>query len=561
MPVKKTEKLIHPPRERGCPHPHVTRSRSAFTLVEVLVSLSILIIMMASVGEIFRVAGKSVRLGQATLETMSNVRTLEAQFQHDLGGLDRNGFLIIRANYYAPPYNANGWHYYPGNVCNYVYGFYQCISGYTTKAGGLTPDNDHLHWQNISGSMNAGNEAIGGLLPLMWQDDQLCFTAHGTFHHRTGNYNLAAGSSPGPFTDYLTSNSAVIWYGQLYVNGSVAQREMANLPSSSGTGFANGFYNYFYDQSSSGPSGTSTGNFYATSDFAPGPGLFDTTKAGSPSFGYAPTGSPPTGIAPGDFVLGRHVTLLMAGTGTSVAGADGNAYAAYYNQQYPGLAAAYTATPVAGNTLENSYPAYPASSRVTVAATSVSQINSEISSATASGMPGFASSQTNTAVGQIADAFCYRYNTLAMPNASEVGTAGTAMQLTNGYFRMTPIMMPGVPSFTVQWTDGAVYPANTTVNGQRVDGQLIWYGLGNTLGYGGSYDQNYKYSSSVEAFATSSTYSTSAPDAFDPYVAVFDTTNRSLWPKALKITYIVTDPNNELEAGRVVTQVIHLPGN
>ena len=550
MRLIQTEKLMHLTWERGCPHPHVspgthsphphiTPSRRAFTLVEVLVSLSILIIMMASVGEIFRVAGKSVRLGQATLETMSNVRTLEAQFQHDLSGLDRNGFLIIRGNYYAPPYKATGWKYYPGDVCNFYYGFYQCISGYTSKVGGPVPSSDYLHWKNLSGSLGGPNSANNneatytnnGLTQLIWQDDQLCFTAQGTFHHRTGNYNHTAGSSPstGPFLDYLTSNSAVIWYGQLYVNDSQAQLQ-------TNAAFPNGVnaWNYgFYPQDNI---------------FDPGPGLYPTGA----SFGSMPMGSPPTGIAPGDFVLGRHVTLLMAGSGNTVSDAAGNTYAAYYNQQYPGLAIAYTAGPVSGNTAEAS-AAYPASSRVTVAAASVSQINAEI----AGGMQGY-SSGSSPGLAQVADAFCYRYNTLALPNASEVGTAGTAVQLTNGYFRMTPIMMPGVPSFTVQWTDGAVYPANTTVNGQRVDGQLIWYGLGNTLGYGGAYDPNYSNTGAIEAFTSNGAPAT---DVYDPYVAVFDTTNRSLWPKALKITYIVTDPNNELEAGRVITQVIRLPGN
>ena len=496
---------------------------AGFTLVEVLVSLSILVIMMASVGEIFRVAGKSVRLGQATLETMSNVRTLEAQFQHDLSGLDRNGFLIIRGNYYAPPYESNGWHYYPGNVCNYVYVFYQCISGYTSKPGGPIPSSDMLHWQKISGSLGGSNEATYGPLPLMWQDDQLCFTAQGTFHHRTGNYNHGAGSSPGPFMDYLTSNSAVIWYGQLYVNDSQAQIQTnAAFPS--------------------GVNGWPYGFFPQNSMFDPGPGLYATGQ----TFGSMPIGSPPTGIAPGDFVLGRHVTLLIAGSGSTVTDAAGNLYAAYYNQQYPGLAIAYndgsgnTGQAVQANTGEST-GAFPASSRVTVAATSISQINAEISSGMAGFSPAttYTTGSTSTATGVVADAFCYRYNTLAMPNASEVtGSVMPATQLTNGYFRMTPIMMPGVPSFTVQWTDG-------TVNSS---GFLNWYGLGYPLAL-------------VNATSSAAIESLNGQDIFDPYVAVFDTANRSLWPKALKITYTVTDPNNQLEAGRVITQVIRLPGN
>ena len=99
-----------------------------------------------------------------------------------------------------------------------------------------------------------------------------------------------------------------------------------------------------------------------------------------------------------------------------------------------------------------------------------------------------------------------------------------------------------MPSFTVQWTDG-------TVNSS---GYLNWYGLGYPLA-SNSADSEYTSSPSIESL--------NGQDIFDPYVAVFDTTNRALWPKALKITYTVTDPNNELEAGRVITQVIRLPGN
>jgi type II secretory pathway pseudopilin PulG len=67
-----------------------------------LVALSILIILMAAVGEIFSLAGRTVRVGQATLTAMSSIRAVESQIARDVKHLDQNGFLIIRQRYYAP---------------------------------------------------------------------------------------------------------------------------------------------------------------------------------------------------------------------------------------------------------------------------------------------------------------------------------------------------------------------------------------------------------------------------------------------------------------------------
>ena len=70
------------------------RRAAGFTLIEMLVALSILIILMAAVGEIFSLAARTVRFGQATLTAMSSIRAVESQIAHDVKHLDTNGFLV-----------------------------------------------------------------------------------------------------------------------------------------------------------------------------------------------------------------------------------------------------------------------------------------------------------------------------------------------------------------------------------------------------------------------------------------------------------------------------------
>lgn len=72
------------------------RRRTAFTIIELLVAVSILMVVIAGVGLIFRSTGRAVGASEATLNMTANVRAVQDQMQRDLAGLDHDGFLVIR---------------------------------------------------------------------------------------------------------------------------------------------------------------------------------------------------------------------------------------------------------------------------------------------------------------------------------------------------------------------------------------------------------------------------------------------------------------------------------
>ena len=154
-------------------------TRRAFTLIEMLVALVILVIMMGAIGEVFHLAGHSVRFGQATLSTMAQVRVIEHQIATDFHEMDTNGFLVIRQRVYAPSWDGNSIHYNPGDEVNYNGTYYVCsapnISNINNNPQALSIKN--IDWQVIGS---------GNSIPP-WRADQISFIANGNFHSRTGN--------------------------------------------------------------------------------------------------------------------------------------------------------------------------------------------------------------------------------------------------------------------------------------------------------------------------------------------------------------------------------------
>jgi hypothetical protein len=148
-----------PPRSR--------RLAAAFTLMEMVVSVTILVLVILSVGVIFQSAGRSVGVSQASMEMLSNVRAVQRQLESDVAGVDKNGFLVIRSGSYTD----------------------------TT----VTPN-------------------------ITRRCDQISFMAHGSFSNRTGIF-----SSTNPFTDNNTTvPAAFIWWGQLAFADSSALKSNAS---------------------------------------------------------------------------------------------------------------------------------------------------------------------------------------------------------------------------------------------------------------------------------------------------------------------------------------------
>ena len=446
--------------------------RAAFTLLEMLVALTVLVILMAAMGEIFSIAGRTVRVGQATLIAMSSVRSAESQIAHDISHLDTNGFLIIRQRYYAPAWTS-GVNYQPGDEVSSGGSYWVCQQANNGTTAPSAPN-----WMALTGTG----------YPI-WRADQISFLETGDFHGHTGgtvssgagNENNTAGLS-----DYLTANKALVWFGQLVASY-----------------------------------GTSGNNATMQPDY--------------PQSTLIPAGTPPSGETSGQFYFGREAMLLIPqGTpnlfgssvytypvlSTSSSGTASDGSAAVTSSR---LDAAYDTIPGAVGTTESYVGSLP---------------NTPIASLTAS-------------LSTIANDFCYRFATLIAPGASEI-SAGTSAQALNGYFRMTPIMLQGVPSFAVDWTDGAQITAT---------GQLVWYGLdGTPNGTATTPAESYLPLYSAAAGSTSLPNPIAVAGTNSGDVAyVFYAGNRQYWPKAIKITYEITDPANRMEGGKWITQVVNLP--
>ena len=566
LPYSSNSQLLTPNSSRHQPRAPITcnlspvtssRRRAAFTLVEMLVSLSILIILMAAVGEIFSLAGRTVRVGQATLAAMSSIRSVESQIARDVHHLDTNGFLVIRQRYYAPPWQQNV-QYEPGDeVQDSVGNYYLCQQANVTQTGITTGPSvpaigaggGTVDWQMLTGAV--------GQYPI-WRADQLCFIETGTFHGQTGG-TVSAGSTNQSNTtglaDYLTANKAIVWFGQFSASYGAAG------------------INY------------SSGAFSAPVNLGGVGGIDQLERPYWPQNQWVPLGTPPSGQTSGQFYFGREAMLLVP-SGGGTFGSD-----IYTNPFYdPGNTADGSSgvsyvTPTSGSAADN-YAAVATSSRLDAAYDAIPAVGYTLFSSPppgiiAPGGVGTIEGYVNSlpfvspyylSLDDIADFFCFRYSTLISPSAVAGAASAGPNAMLNGYYRMTPIMLQGVPSFSVDWTNGSTGTFTGSNNTQLVSSAAVnWYGLdGNT----GSPSPPYPSPANVDGPKFPSTMGTlpappvpnqiAVPGNSGPYSSVdtayvFYAGNKALWPKALKITYAVTDPNNRLQGGRFVTQVVELP--
>ena len=441
-------------------------ARRAFTLIEMLVALVILVIMMGAIGEVFHPAGHSVRFGQATLSTMAQVRVIEHQIATDIHEMDTNGYLVIRQRQYAPNWDGSSVQYNPGDEVYNTNGYYICTSPNVSNAANppATLAQNNVDWQPLN---KTG-------IPL-WRTDQVSFMANGNFHGHSGNSN-------GGISNQLTSNSAMIWLGQMAVSYGSGSINPAPSPTAQNAGWPA----YFPEGSSSG--GT-----------------------------YVQPGTPPTGLTAGSLTLGR-VVMLMVPNNVNVNG-----------------------VPTTANLITGIGPNATGSVSYGAGATSAYATSCRLDAIelTAAQAIAYATSQAAmNSLNNVADNFCFRYSTVRSPGSASV--AGPIA----GAFRMQPILMPGVCSFAVDV--GSTSPsAYTTSTGTNTTLQsLYWFGPDATPP--GSNGNN------GPVIASDAGHSDNA-------VFVFTPANKSQWPVALRFTYMVTDPADQLNGPLTITQIVHLP--
>jgi hypothetical protein len=153
-------------------------SLAAFTLIELMVAVSLLTVIILSIGVVFKSTGNAVGLGEATGDMFSKVRVINQQLVSDVHGMDRNGFLIIRCE--AEETGANG-------------------------DADAQDQTDRFR-----------------------RYDQISFISTGKFPNRTGSYQAA-----NIFSDNTVSSSARIWYGQLLIEKDRAGADETVTPSTS----------------------------------------------------------------------------------------------------------------------------------------------------------------------------------------------------------------------------------------------------------------------------------------------------------------------------------------
>ncbi len=332
---------------------------------------------------------------------------------------------------------------------------------------------------------------------LSYHFDQISFISTGMFNNRTGADTIT------PFTDSSTASAAHIWIGQ-------GVMETVNPPTGDTTYFSS-------DQNIATP-----------------PGQFPT--GAFPGF--------PNAIKESEMTLLRHQTLLMPGPVNALGHIPGT-----FVMAYSGLEA--TGVSIVGQQ-EAGFPANISSSRYAAVAQTPAQVYQSIFRDTGNG------------VGQApfpeVDLFTYRFRALSSVYDTAVGGPNVRYgPFVNGYFRTTPIMMKGVSSFKIEWTDGKVYPSTDSRFGQ-----LKWYGptqLSGGFPYPGFDPAIYGFDGNAPGFPLEQFNANgivhNGVNLNDQYIAIFNYSNRTSWPKALRFTMHIA--SDRLTGGRDFVQVVNVP--
>ena len=170
------------------------RSPTAFTLVELIISIGMVLILMTGIVKVFKYATDAVGAGLAVSDIVRAQRALATQIPADMAGLSSNVnscpaiLLDCQQNDINTPLPSTN------TLVTTVGGDFGTIKGpmYLDK-------NDQA--ANPNGSQ--------------FRQDSISFFSKGNFNHQTGN----GGTSPngGTFVSAMTSNWAWIWYGQLWL--------------------------------------------------------------------------------------------------------------------------------------------------------------------------------------------------------------------------------------------------------------------------------------------------------------------------------------------------------
>ncbi|HEY1683973.1 MAG TPA: prepilin-type N-terminal cleavage/methylation domain-containing protein [Tepidisphaeraceae bacterium] len=200
---------------------------SAFTLVELMISIVLVLVLMVGIGKIFQLTSNTVGGGMAISTMTRDDRAAQVTMQDDFAGAasDSPVFMICseRASAFLTPQDKK------------------------SDADGdpmTVPDASSTHVEtNYSILQSAGGSALS---PALYGDrnhriDRIGFFARGTFSRQTSNDNLSYRAALGP-----NSNEAYIWYGHVRLPGTTNDNNnSATNPDGNANNYQTGTTTFF----------------------------------------------------------------------------------------------------------------------------------------------------------------------------------------------------------------------------------------------------------------------------------------------------------------------------
>jgi prepilin-type N-terminal cleavage/methylation domain-containing protein len=191
----------------------------AFTLIELMISIALVVILILGVNQVFTYTAAAVGSGEAINAAVRSSRAAQATLASDFAGIVHNGSgvndaacMIISSRAYYSYQNAKDQASQgkisssaPSSLPNAAFADFNGdgISGDTTVPGEVT----------YPATYNFRNHRL----------DVISFFSRGLFPRQTGN--------PGVFVDNMASTEAWVWYGHLHLPDNSGNFQLASLPS------------------------------------------------------------------------------------------------------------------------------------------------------------------------------------------------------------------------------------------------------------------------------------------------------------------------------------------
>jgi type II secretory pathway pseudopilin PulG len=178
---------------------------AAFTLVELMIAIALMLLLMVGINVIFKITGEAVGTGQALSESLRNAQGAQAVMYRDFSNIagDDAPFLIIHSR--TQPAFRNKQDMLADTDFNPAAPDPTKIL--TTDLDGKDTDNDG----NVEGDVSVVGERVQAAMynSRNHRTDIIQFFAHDLFRRQTGNL--------GTYVADQSSLEATIWYGHLWL--------------------------------------------------------------------------------------------------------------------------------------------------------------------------------------------------------------------------------------------------------------------------------------------------------------------------------------------------------